>query len=529
MRDATASRLVNAGPSVRPGRPRSRDILMRIDDAVAQMTKGYLDRVIDSFTRDFPKLDEDRAREIIIQNADELSDTARIERQLSFDGYKYSDRILQTYILEFLLRCPGYTADEQEIVDGVTATERAVVESAKDPDSLRYEDQHGLDVMETVLSVALEDEHLSQDEFRLIQRLRHKLRVRESSKRILLARMGSFPRPGNEIHAASEFRDALNELQRRGVVFYCNRLNGGRYVVPDEVVPGVKSALDIELAEKPWRLLLSNLSKAHLSQILESAGVPKSGSKDELIDRVVSAGIQPSEALDVLSNQALYDICSSLPGANVSGTKQEKVERIVEYFDHLVVKDVPAEAPPGERYFEYLVELARRDRENLLTNKVIKKDLHMERSFEAGLCYLFEHKLGLELETMPGSDHPDGLLAFPNGDLFMWDAKSKEEVYTFPASHLRQFKRYIRDAPRRVSCFMVIVPEVADSAAQMAARLKVESKSDTDVSLITAEELLSLAQRWAARDGSEPFNLEVFNVTGILDRKVLDQRLKLFR
>ena len=128
---------------------------------------------------------------------------------------------------------------------------------------------------------------------------------------------------------------------------------------------------------------------------------------------------------------------------------------------------------------------------------------------------------------MPGSDHPDGLMAFPNGDLFMWDAKSKETVYAFPPTHLKQFKRYIRDSAKRVSCFMVIVPEIADAAGQMAARLKVESNTDTDVSVVTAEDLLWVADRWAAR-GGKTFNLEVFNMTGILDRATLDQRMKLF-
>lgn len=30
------------------------------------MTKAYLQRIIDSFTKDFPRLDEERAREIIL-------------------------------------------------------------------------------------------------------------------------------------------------------------------------------------------------------------------------------------------------------------------------------------------------------------------------------------------------------------------------------------------------------------------------------------------------------------------------------
>ena len=502
---------------------------MRVNDVVHHMTKQYLDRVIDSFTKDFPKLDEDRARDAILRNADELTDSARIGRQLSFDGARYPDRILQTFILRHLLACPDHACDEPALIDAVTAAERAVVDAAADPESLRWEDERALGILEAVIDVALHDDVVSDDELRLIERLREKLRIRERSKEIVMARLGHFPGPGNQLHAPSDFRNALNDLQRRGVVFYCNRLDGGRYVIPDEIAPGVKKGLGIELTEKPWRLLLANLSNAHLGLVLEAAGLPKSGAKDDRVERIVAAGIHPSAALDSLSNQDLYNICDALPGANVSGSKAAKIERVIDYFENLVVKDVPTDASPGERYYEYLAQLARRDRESLLANKVIRKDIDMERAFEVGLRWLFTEKLGLSLLDQPGSDHADGALAFPNGDLFLWDAKSREDVYAFPPTHMKQFKRYIRDAATRVSCFLVIAPEIAPAAAHMAARLKVETKTDTDVSLIAAEDLVRLAEQWTARKPGQPINLEVFNITGVLDRTTLDGRMRLFR
>ena len=110
----------------------------------------------------------------------------------------------------------------------------------------------------------------------------------------------------------------------------------------------------------------------------------------------------------------------------------------------------------------------------------------------------------------------------------MWDNKSKESVYSFPPSHMKQFKRYIRDAPDRVSCFLVIVPEIAEGAESNAARLKVESGTDTDIALIAAGDLLWLAEEWRLTGAGEPFNLDVLNITGVLSRPVLEQRLKLF-
>jgi hypothetical protein len=74
----------------------------------------------------------------------------------------------------------------------------------------------------------------------------------------------------------------------------------------------------------------------------------------------------------------------------------------------------------------------------------------------------------------------------------------------------------------------VIVPEIADEAALGAARLKIECDTDTDIALITAEDLLWLAEEWPTRKSSKPFNLDVLNITGILTRQLLEQRLKLF-
>ena len=76
---------------------------MRVADAIELMTKAMLQRVVDSFTKDFPKSDEERAREIILRNTDELTDPQRIEAVLSFDG-RLQDQIRQTCVLEALIR-----------------------------------------------------------------------------------------------------------------------------------------------------------------------------------------------------------------------------------------------------------------------------------------------------------------------------------------------------------------------------------------------------------------------------------------
>jgi hypothetical protein len=110
----------------------------------------------------------------------------------------------------------------------------------------------------------------------------------------------------------------------------------------------------------------------------------------------------------------------------------------------------------------------------------------------------------------------------------MWDNKSKESVYDLPPSHLKEFKRYIRDSPVRVACFLIIAPSIGPAAGHAAARLKIESGTDTDVALITAEDPPWIAETWRSRGNGQTFNPEVFNITGVLDRTALEGRMRLF-
>lgn len=502
--------------------------MMRVSEAVQFMTKAYLHRIIDSFTKDLTKPDEERSREIIVRNEEELTDAGRIATVLSRNSV-FSHGILTTYILDALINRPEHSATEEELVGEVQALEEAVLDEAGDPDAFRYADQRALEILEAVLAVAIEDDRISEAELGLIEKLRQKLGIHGKNQQILLARLNHFPRAGNRLHSPSDLRDLLIELQRKGVVFYCNRLDGGKFVIPEEVVPGIKAALGIEMTRLGWTKLLEALTNTQLSTILEGAGLPKSGTKDALQARIVEARLQPVESLEQLSSDDLYSILSSLPGAKVSGSKERRLHRLIEYFDKMVFREVPDEASPAEIYYQYLPELAARDREILLANKVIRKDREMESAFEMGTCHLFSEKLGLELLGSDGSDHCDGWFEIgKRGDVFMWDNKSKETTYTFPPSHLRQFKRYIRDCSQRVACFLVIAPEIADEAAQMAARLKIESGTDTDVALIAAEDLKWVADEWTSLSDGKKFDPEVFNLTGILDRTTLESRLRLF-
>ncbi len=497
------------------------------------MSKLYLQRTVDSFTKDFPKSDEKQLRDIILRNAEELTDPARIASVLQFDG-RFADQIRLTCTLEAFVNRPNWTATEQDVVDSLGHLEQDVLDKAAEEDSLRYEDAHNIAILRDLLAVALDDEIITHRELKLLRTLRDILGLSELTFRVVLAQLNHFPRHGNALHTPSECREALVRLQRDGVVFYCNKMEPEPvYVIPNEIRHTVMKTLDLELGSHAWGKLLDALTVPQLGAVLAAKGLPQTANnKNELKDRIMSASVKPSFALSCLKSEDLHKLCSALPGVKVSGTKAERIDRIVRHFYNLRVKAISPEAEAGERYFSYLPELARRDRENLLANGIISKDKDIEQAFEDGTTYLFEKKLRIELMDMSGSDHPDGCALMggrrkKTGDVVMWDNKSSESAYTFPPAHLNQFKRYVRDSVSPVACFLIIIPEADDTALTNAWRLKAEC-AGTDVALIDADTLVWLAKEWQKRSTEDAFDLEMFVATGILTRTVLEQRLKLF-
>lgn len=504
---------------------------MKVADAIKQMSTLPLQRIVDSFTRDFPKPDETQARDIILRNVGELTDPTRIAAVLQFDG-PFSEQIRQKCMLEAFVNRPDWSASEQDIVESLHRLEQSVLDAASAEDSLRYEDPQHVQILKDVLEVALEDDHITVSELKLLHALQDSLGLSEAVLRIVLAQLEHFPQPGNALHTPSECRDVLNKLQRGGIVFHCNKADGSPYVIPVEIRDSVMDALGLELGLHALDLLLDTLTVSQMKLVLARKKLPTSGTKLELKDRVVSSDLRPSRVLGNLSNPELHKLCSSLPGVPVSGTKAERIDRIVGYFANLISKEVDPGAPPGERFYEYLPELARRDRENLLANQIITKDIDIERGFEEATRFLFESRLGVKLMEMEGSEHPDGIVRFggrrrTSGDVLMWDNKSTESAYSFPPSHLRQFKRYVRDARDPVACFLVIVAKPDDSAMDSVWQLAAQC-AGTQIAVIAAEDLGWVAEEWWSRNPEGRFDLEVFNMTGILSRPLLEQRMRLF-
>ncbi len=501
---------------------------MKIVDCLPSMSKSFLSRTVASILKeDVPRGDEDRLREQIRQNMRELSSPSRIEEVLRVESLEGTPPILMDGLLTSLLLSPDMASGEDELFEKVRNFEQSVIDEGTSEEAFTYSDPHTIDIYSEVLEVALEDNVLSADETRLLERLRRKLGISRHEHRLLAARLQKYPKPGNELHSVLEFREALKHLQTIGVVLFCNRAEGGAVaVLPEEIAPGVKAALGFELSPDAQKMLLDSFSTEQLWSALKANSLPLSGSKPQKSERLIKAGVKPSEILDSLKTNELADLCRKLPGVAVAGSKADRIDRLISYFDSLVTKEPEESDDPRAVYYQYFEEFAKRDNQNLYQRKLIRHDRDMESGFEEGTRYLFEVKLGQELIEMPGVEHADGGARFPNGELLLWDNKGKENIYTFPQSHFNQFRRYIRESVQRVNVFLVVVPTYDDQAARLQAmKLKHDSGTDSDVAVISAEDLKWVAENWMAHSASGVFSLEVFNMTGLLDRPTLEERL----
>jgi len=504
---------------------------MLIFDCVSKMTKFYLKRITNSIVKEqvAKNADEERLREHILQNIDYLSDPNRIAEVLSFKTLTRSNRILMFEILKNLLESPETLCAEVKLYEIVNNYENNAIKKSKEINLASVINERDLDLYKTVLEVALEDNAISQDEYSLLEKLREKLKISRLYSRYIEAQLGKFPKNKNVVHDQQEFDYAVKELQQFGILFYCNKDSEENIlVVPEEIKMGVKKLLGFEMREECHYLFHDELSKPTLQKISKAFDLPISGKKEDISSRIVNAGCKPSEELNILSTQELYNICSKLKGVAVSGTKNERINRIIGYYDNLNLITPEDTVDERAKYYQYLEKLAKRDNQELLRLKLIKKDIEMENYFEEGTRYLFEKKLGCKLIEFDGTEHADGGVKFADDEVLLWDNKSKESEYNFPNSHYDQFKRYINKSKDRVKVFLIIVPEIGKEAEYRAIKLKQDTRTDTDIALITASDLKYIAENWNKIQKSDEFNLNLFNMTGVLSRKRIELFLKMY-
>ena len=223
-------------------------------------------------------------------------------------------------------------------------------------------------------------------------------------------------------------------------------------------------------------------------------------------------GFSPRDGLDG-SDLSLW--CGNL-GLSVSGTKATLISRILEYYDKLRKIETSTE-DEREKFYNMYHELACRNLVYLRENNLILKDLECEHYFEKATNYLFEIMLKNKPLLLTGTEHPDGKLSY-NDKYILWDNKSKETPVNL-LDHIGQFDRYIKNSDKPVSVFMVIAPSFTENSVKEC--VKYSLKNDTQILLITADELKEVAVSWHKSHPDESFNLGFFKQNGRFDKSLL--------
>ena len=502
---------------------------MYIEDVLPKMSKLYLGRIVDSFLKDVHMETEEEMREVILKNIDEFQNKERVKSYLDFSNESRDVTLLNELILMSLMEKEGYLLSESNLYKEVEDMETEILTQSADEAYInRFIPQETRRIYSAVLDEAWKkDESLNEHEINILNVLRRELDLSKREHYLLESRIGRFPQKGNKLHTHQQISRSLINLQTRGLILRF-RDDTSYYIIPKDIARFLRYEMGGELRNEVYETLLNDLNLIQLREILNHLDFNTSGIKEEVVDRIIAHNILPSTALKVFSSKELSDILRKLKGAKISGTKKEKIQNIIDYYEML---STPTSSDPTDeraRLYDFYEELASRNYKTLRINKVIEKDVNVDNYFEEATRYIFQKKLGLNLMDMDGTRHADGKVQFNRKEVILWDNKSTEEPYTFPENHFKHFLRYIRSEKMRVNLFLVIVYDYTKEAVAQAQKLKAFSGEDTDVALIKSSDLIYVAEQWKDfSDQKNPeFNLQVFNMTGELTRNLLLSRME---
>lgn len=479
-----------------------------------------LKRIASPYVIDYRGLSDIEIKAALVKTAPQYYYKSNVEKAVRslFRGPDRTTRIVAPYIIKnFLLQCDDQMATKRETEDSVIKWEQAIIDRSNE-DLLKKSNERSQDLefFQYVLEAAWENNSsISEDEFNLLDRIRIRLKVTPTEYRIIEAKLGHFPQPGNAVHTRAMIEDVRRTLQSNGLLFSIRDEDGTDFdIIPDEVASALRSVLSLEIRDYGYLQMLKHKavrSKAYLLEVLQKVEikVERNPSMEELFalfveqvnPRTLLGGISPRDGLAV---EELSNWCDDL-GLNVSGTKSELIDRVIAFYNGLSIRNAQIQ-DERELLYPFYEDLAFRRTANLRSQQLIEKDIEVERKFEAVTNYIFERMLGHKPLAMIGSNHADGALSFRDKVIY-WDNKSKESPVSLK-DHLRQFDGYIRTSEKEVAGFIVIGPEFTQDSSQLAMQYQVEN--NILITLITAEELKQLAERWRSKqapDSHDTFQL----------------------
>lgn len=506
-----------------------RSMCKTVADIAPSMLKQAKIRVMGQFLESTRGLDDQLLTQRLIAAGGQITAPERVISQMDTIDANVDRRTLKDIILNVvLLQEETYGLEESKLDAKVREYEQTVLDSAASSDffDVKKHDPVRIQHCETyrvVLDAAWRNnDDVSFDEAALLAVLRERLGISAGDHRLIAASLGRFPRADGQLHTNDEIHDARKQLQREGVLWsYRDENNRNIDVIPAEVAECLRrSVVHLDLQRTNFRRLLEHdsIRVTELRDQLGKHGMDRGGNKAEMIERIVASDIRPSALLDDMDRARLSDMCR-IVGLKSSGTKQELIDRLIGFYDDLSFVERESQDEREEWYNNFEL-LAARAYSDLRAKKLIQKDLEIEHQFEKATDFLFETQLNLAIDNNRTVTKADGRILLPDNRVIIWDCKSCESPVNLQDYLESQFSGYLhreREKGFHPLAVMVIGPSFSPQSVKLAHQYK--ARTNWDVALVEAAALKHLAEQWSSSSASrdQAFPIALFNRTEIID------------
>lgn len=494
-------------------------------------------RVASAYVADYRRLSLEEIKMFMGKTVGQYTSSDNVAARLNeikLDENRNIRIIAPIIISNYLLNQDDFISTQKETDSAILSYEQSIVDESNNFDFSKISRDFALFKHMLDTAWAYNDD-VSVDEKNLIESLRVYLNISIDEQHMLEAKAGRFPTTENKLHSLEDIDAARRALQSKGLLMCVKDSDGVLCdIIPHDVAVSIRKYYGIEIRtygyEKLADYVIKKTKKSYLLNIVNKASDTGKIASIELssnptvseLKSVILKTIKPSNLIGGFSPRDGLDVsmlsawCADL-GLNISGAKNILIARILEYYDNLHRIEVKVEDNRSTLFAVYQ-ELANRDLKFLHANGIIDKDLQCEHYFEDATNYLFETLLLNKPLTLTGSEHPDGKLSFKD-KYVMWDNKSKESPVNLK-DHIAQFDGYIKSSDKEVAVFIVIGPSFTDRSVQECVDYFLNN--DTQILLITAEELKIVAETWHKKHPGEIFNLGYFRQTGRFDINMLN-------
>jgi len=294
--------------------------------------------------------------------------------------------------------------------------------------------------------------------------------------------------------------DLLNTLSVNELIMVSDKSKCPRKYKKDELVPTIishiKRGKDIEpppeeelpqppeprlVTDEAFKEALSKFTTSQLYRVLGKKKLKTSGTKNQMVERIVNSRYNLETTLDSLRTDELIELCK-LYELSPSGRKAEIIERIVHYFKNYQIKG--SKATPKELFSIY-EDLSKQNKNAYRDIGIDDKGISLPTittDFERATKYIFESIFRLTVKTQtPGREEPDGIIKEDN--IILYECKTVlSPPYEMPIAHRDQFRRYIKDqydklephAKTALKCFIIIAHSFDDKIEDELAQMKTE-------------------------------------------------------